>query len=198
MALTSGLSEMTLGTVTVKTPYSMLALTWSILAFSGSLNLLRNWPLDLSTRCHVSLLASTSFLLSLHLFARRYLLQSPPSLHLSSALEDRPWRCELPGSPSSLCECWQALSFQWKGQTGELRVRGWRMEGLEMDPICLETMGQKCCLFGQRNRLESETFRSTLMRAFVRVFGCQGNGFSWVFIYRNEKVFIRIEHLLID
>ncbi|KAJ6897054.1 hypothetical protein NC651_023060 [Populus alba x Populus x berolinensis] len=49
-----------LGTVTVRTPFSIEALIWSILAFSGSRNLLENLPLLRSTRCHVSFLSSFS------------------------------------------------------------------------------------------------------------------------------------------
>uniref|UniRef100_A0A9I9EJJ8 Uncharacterized protein n=1 Tax=Cucumis melo TaxID=3656 RepID=A0A9I9EJJ8_CUCME len=45
MDLISGFFPSTLGTATVRTPFSMLAFTSSTLAFSGSLNLLMNCPL---------------------------------------------------------------------------------------------------------------------------------------------------------
>ena len=64
MALTSGFLTSSLGTVTVKTPFSILALTWSSFAFPGNLNLLKNFPLDLSTLCHLSFFSSLSLLLS--------------------------------------------------------------------------------------------------------------------------------------
>ena len=64
MALTSGFFSSTLGTVTVSTPFSMLALTSSIFAFWGNLNLLKNLPLLLSTRCHFSFFSSCSLFLS--------------------------------------------------------------------------------------------------------------------------------------
>ena len=65
MLLTSGfLTASSLGTVTVRTPFSIEALTWFILVFSGSLNLLENLPLLLSTRCQVSFLSSFSTFLS--------------------------------------------------------------------------------------------------------------------------------------
>ncbi|RYR18556.1 hypothetical protein Ahy_B03g063188 isoform C [Arachis hypogaea] len=51
MGLTSGFLTSALGTVTVRTPFSMAAFTSSILAFSGSLNLRMNLPLLRSTRC---------------------------------------------------------------------------------------------------------------------------------------------------
>ncbi|KAL9262345.1 hypothetical protein AKJ16_DCAP12333 [Drosera capensis] len=44
-----GFFSTTLGTVTVSTPFSIAAFTSSSLAFSGSLNLRRNFPLLLST-----------------------------------------------------------------------------------------------------------------------------------------------------
>ncbi|KAJ7947013.1 Proline transporter 1 [Quillaja saponaria] len=64
MALASGFLTSSLGTVTVRTPFSIEALTRSTFAFSGSLNLLKNFPLLLSTRCHVSFLSSFSTFLS--------------------------------------------------------------------------------------------------------------------------------------
>ncbi|CAN1150642.1 hypothetical protein LINPERPRIM_LOCUS18089, partial [Linum perenne] len=64
IALTSGFLTSALGTVTVSTPFSIDALTSSIFAFSGSLNLLMNFPLLLSTLCHVSFLSSFSTFLS--------------------------------------------------------------------------------------------------------------------------------------
>uniref|UniRef100_A0A2P2IR20 Heat-shock protein n=1 Tax=Rhizophora mucronata TaxID=61149 RepID=A0A2P2IR20_RHIMU len=64
MAFTSGLLTSTLGTVTVRTPFSIEALTWSTLAFSGSRNLLRNLPLLRSMRYQVSFLSSFSTFLS--------------------------------------------------------------------------------------------------------------------------------------
>ncbi|KAK2975661.1 hypothetical protein RJ640_025957 [Escallonia rubra] len=64
MALTSGFFPSSLGTVTVSTPFSMAAFTWSILAFSGSLNRRTNLPLLLSTRCHLSVFSSCSLLRS--------------------------------------------------------------------------------------------------------------------------------------
>ncbi|BAS70261.1 Os01g0136050, partial [Oryza sativa Japonica Group] len=62
MAFTSGFLTSALGTVTVSTPFSMLAFTWSTLAFSGSLNRRMNCPLLRSTRCHLSFLSSFSLL----------------------------------------------------------------------------------------------------------------------------------------
>ena len=64
MALTLGFFTSSFGTVTVSTPFSMLALTSSIFAFSGSLNLRRNFPLLLSIWCHFPFLSSCSLLLS--------------------------------------------------------------------------------------------------------------------------------------
>ncbi|KAJ6790977.1 18.1 kDa class I heat shock protein-like isoform X1 [Iris pallida] len=64
MDLTSGFLTTSLGTVTVSTPFSIAAFTWSTFAFSGRRNLLRNFPLLLSTRCHLSFFSSCSLLLS--------------------------------------------------------------------------------------------------------------------------------------
>ncbi|KAJ8639055.1 hypothetical protein MRB53_015749 [Persea americana] len=64
MALTSGIFTCSLGTVTVSTPFSIAAFTSSTLAFSGNLNRLRNLPLLLSTRCHLSFFSSCSLFLS--------------------------------------------------------------------------------------------------------------------------------------
>ncbi|RWR97332.1 hypothetical protein CKAN_02676000 [Cinnamomum micranthum f. kanehirae] len=64
MALMSGFLTCSLGTVTVSTPFSIAAFTSSTLAFSGNLNRLRNLPLLLSTRCHLSFFSSFSLLLS--------------------------------------------------------------------------------------------------------------------------------------
>ncbi|ERM95761.1 hypothetical protein AMTR_s00023p00249070 [Amborella trichopoda] len=58
MDLTSGFTASTLGIVTMRTPFSMAAFTPSTLAFSWSLNLLRNLPWLLST---LSLFSSISF-----------------------------------------------------------------------------------------------------------------------------------------
>lgn len=48
-----------LGTITVRTPSSMEALIWSILAYSRSLNLREKLPLLRSTRYHVSVFCSS-------------------------------------------------------------------------------------------------------------------------------------------
>jgi len=60
MAFTSGFLISSLGTVTVRTPFSIEAFTFSTFAFSGNLNLLKNFPLLRSTRCHLSFLSSFS------------------------------------------------------------------------------------------------------------------------------------------
>jgi len=60
MALTSAFLTSSLGTVTVRTPFSIEAFTSFIFAFSGNLNLLMNFPLLRSTRCHLSSLSSFS------------------------------------------------------------------------------------------------------------------------------------------
>lgn len=59
IALTSGFLISTLGTDAVRTSFSMEALSCSILAFSGSLNLLMNFPL----KCHSFLPSPHSSLL---------------------------------------------------------------------------------------------------------------------------------------
>ena len=64
MAFTSAFFTSSFGTVTVSKPFSRLALTSSIFAFSGNLNRRRNLPLLLSTRCHLSFFYSCSVLLS--------------------------------------------------------------------------------------------------------------------------------------
>ena len=64
MALTSGFLTSALGTVTVRTPFSMAAFTSSTFTFSGNLNRLMNGPLLRSTRCHLSFFSSFSTLLS--------------------------------------------------------------------------------------------------------------------------------------
>ncbi|CAA7409525.1 unnamed protein product [Spirodela intermedia] len=53
MVLIFGFFTCSLGTVTIRTPFSMDSLTKSALAFSGSRNRLRNPPLVLSTRTNV-------------------------------------------------------------------------------------------------------------------------------------------------
>nr|GMD49691.1 7-deoxyloganetic acid glucosyltransferase-like [Ipomoea batatas]GMD57624.1 7-deoxyloganetic acid glucosyltransferase-like [Ipomoea batatas] len=52
IALTSAFLASSLGTVTLNTPFSMLAFIPSIFTFSGSLNRRRNLPELLSIRCH--------------------------------------------------------------------------------------------------------------------------------------------------
>ena len=64
IALTSSFFASTFGIVTVRTPFSIVALIWSIFAFSGNLKLLKNLPLLRSTRCHVSFLSSFFIFLS--------------------------------------------------------------------------------------------------------------------------------------
>ena len=64
MALISAFFTSSFGTVIVSTPFSMLALTSSVLVFSGNLNLQRNFTLLLSMRCHLSFFSSYSLLLS--------------------------------------------------------------------------------------------------------------------------------------
>ncbi|KAL3838457.1 hypothetical protein ACJIZ3_023048 [Penstemon smallii] len=64
IALTSGFFTSALGTVTVRTPFSILAFISSNFAFSGSLKRRRNLPLLLSTRCHLSFFSSCSLFLS--------------------------------------------------------------------------------------------------------------------------------------
>jgi len=64
MAFTSGFLTSSFGTVTVRTPFSIEAFTLSTFAFSGNLNLLKNFPLLRSTRCHLSFLSSFSTFLS--------------------------------------------------------------------------------------------------------------------------------------
>ena len=64
MLFISGFFTSILGTVTVSTPFSMLAFTSSTFAFSGSLNLLMNFPLLRSILCHLSFFSSCSLLLS--------------------------------------------------------------------------------------------------------------------------------------
>ena len=60
MDFTSGFLAASFGTVTVNTPSSMAAFTWSTLASSGSRNLLKKLPLLRSTRCQVSVFSSSS------------------------------------------------------------------------------------------------------------------------------------------
>ena len=64
MALTLAVFTSSFGTITVNTPFSMQALTSSILAFSSNPNLRRNLPLLFSTWCHLSFFSSCSLLLS--------------------------------------------------------------------------------------------------------------------------------------
>ena len=64
MALTSGFLTSALGTITVRTPFSMPAFTSSTFTFSGNLNHRMNLPLLRSTRCHLSFFSSFSMLLS--------------------------------------------------------------------------------------------------------------------------------------
>jgi len=64
MDLTSGFLTSSFGTVTVRTPFSIEAFTSFTFAFSGNLNLLTNFPLLRSTRCHFSFLSSFSTFLS--------------------------------------------------------------------------------------------------------------------------------------
>ncbi|CAN0854580.1 hypothetical protein LINGRAHAP2_LOCUS5951, partial [Linum grandiflorum] len=100
MALTSGFLTSALGTVTVSTPFSIAALTSSILAFSGSLNLLTNFPLLLSTLCHLSFLSSFSTFLSPLICSTR---SSSTSTLISSFFS--------PGR-SALNTCASGVSFQ--------------------------------------------------------------------------------------
>ncbi|MQM03126.1 hypothetical protein Taro_035901 [Colocasia esculenta] len=60
IALTSGFFTSSLGTVTVSTPFSMEAFTWSTWAFSGSRNRLTKLPPLRSIRCQVSVFSSFS------------------------------------------------------------------------------------------------------------------------------------------
>ncbi|GJN05889.1 hypothetical protein PR202_ga23561 [Eleusine coracana subsp. coracana] len=60
MALTCGFLISSLGTVTVSTPFSMAACTWSVLAPRGSRNRLWNLPLLRSTWRHASSLPASS------------------------------------------------------------------------------------------------------------------------------------------
>lgn len=63
MDFTSGFLAASFGTVTVKTPFSIAAFTWSTLESSGSRNLLVKLPWLRSTRCQVSVFSSDSRLL---------------------------------------------------------------------------------------------------------------------------------------
>ncbi|CAN1167062.1 hypothetical protein LINPERPRIM_LOCUS34581, partial [Linum perenne] len=100
IALTSGFLTSTFGTVTVSTPFSIAAFTSSIFAFSGSLNLLTNFPLLLSTLCHVSFLSSFSTFLSPLICSTR---SSSTSTFTSSFF--------IPGR-SALNTCASGVSFQ--------------------------------------------------------------------------------------
>ena len=97
---TSGFFSGTFGTVTVRTPFSIEALTSSSLAFSGSQNLLKNLPRPLSTRCHLSFLSSFSTLLSPLIWST---LPSSTSTFTSSFFS--------PGK-SALNTCASGVSFQ--------------------------------------------------------------------------------------
>ncbi|KVI09872.1 hypothetical protein Ccrd_011724 [Cynara cardunculus var. scolymus] len=97
---TSGFFISTFGTVTVSTPFSIDAFTSSTFALSGSLNLRINFPLLLSTRCHVSPLSSLSLFLSPLIWSTR---SSSISTFTSSFFS--------PGT-SALNTCASAVSFQ--------------------------------------------------------------------------------------
>ncbi|KAJ9548312.1 hypothetical protein OSB04_020855 [Centaurea solstitialis] len=100
MDLTSGFLTSSFGTVIVSTPFSIEAFTSFNFAFSGNLNLLVNFPLLLSTLCHVSFLSSFSTFLS-PLICR--ILSSSTSTFTSSFL--------IPGR-SALNTCASGVSFQ--------------------------------------------------------------------------------------
>ncbi|XBI70770.1 hypothetical protein VPH35_065174 [Triticum aestivum] len=100
MDLTSGFLAPSLGTVTVSTPLSMVALIWSALASSGSLNRRRNLPLLRSTRCQVSVFSSCSLFRSPLIWST---LPSSTSTFTSSFFS--------PGT-SALNTCASGVSFQ--------------------------------------------------------------------------------------
>ncbi|CAL9105923.1 unnamed protein product [Musa textilis] len=89
-----------LGTVTVSTPSSMAALTWSTLAASGNRNRRRNLPRLRSTRCQVSVFSSSSLFRSPLIWRTR---PSSTSTFTSSFLS--------PGR-SALKTCASGVSFQ--------------------------------------------------------------------------------------
>lgn len=110
MDWTSGFFCSSLGTVTVNTPFSMLAFTCSFLAFSGNLNRRRNFPLLLSTRCHWSFFSSCSLLLSPLIWRT---LPSSTSTFISSFFK--------PGR-SALNTCASGVSFQSMGALAKAEV----------------------------------------------------------------------------
>ncbi|CAL9061695.1 unnamed protein product [Musa banksii] len=107
-----------LGTVTVSTPSSMAALTWSTLAVSGNRNRRRNLPRLRSTRCQVSVFSSSSLFRSPLIWRNR---PSSISTFTSSFLS--------PGM-SALKTCASGVSFQsmWVPTKAETSL-GNRMEG---------------------------------------------------------------------
>lgn len=106
MVLTSSYFNSTIGTVTMRTPFFMEALTWSIFAFSSNLNRLENLSMLRSTRCYISFFSSFStFLLPL--------IWSTISYSISSFLcpERSTSNTRHPTSLSSRCECWSRPNF---------------------------------------------------------------------------------------
>ena len=89
------------GTVTVSTPFSMLAFISSTFTFSGSRKRRRNFPRDRSMRCHLSFLCSSSLLRSPLIC--RTLCPSSNSIFTSSFFK--------PGR-SALKMCASGVSFQ--------------------------------------------------------------------------------------
>lgn len=114
MDLTSGFLTSSLATVTVSTPFSMLAFTWATLASSGSRNRRRNLPLFVLLFFFSAALAAdledSSFLLHLHL-----LLVDAGEI----GLED----VRLGGSPSGRSLCWRRWRCRWLSR-GKSRLRG--------------------------------------------------------------------------
>ena len=147
MDLTSGFFTSTLGTVTVRTPFSIEALIWSIFAFSGSLNLLKNFPLLRYNLCLVSFFSSFSTFLSLLIYST---LSSSTSTFTSSLLS--------PGR--STLNTWASrVSFQSTrvSTKAEVSFANWDSDENGKCPKSWAKMDPRCCYGGYQRSLESET-----------------------------------------
>ncbi|KAI3470827.1 hypothetical protein Pfo_027490, partial [Paulownia fortunei] len=137
------IDEKTYSTVTVSTPFSMAAFTSSNFAFSGSLNRRRNLPLLLSTRCHLSVVSSCSFILSPLIWR---ILPSSTSTFTSSSK---------PGT--SALKTWASgVSFQ--SMRALENDEASRAGPGTLDPRCPVKMDRKCCFDDCQRSSESETF----------------------------------------
>ena len=120
MAFTSGFLTASLGTVTVRTPFSILALTWSSFAFSGNLRT-SHLTSPVYATCHLSLC------FSLHFFA------SPTFLYLHlDFLFLQPWKISLENmslgglfpvyAGVGKCRCFAGELWSWGRYAGEGKV----------------------------------------------------------------------------